>query len=156
MKAFISYSVSDNNDLILTLLSSKLREKKFIVTTSQNFYSKILDFNTKNEIGDSHLFIGLITKGGVERQRVIDEWKYAKLRGVPNILLVEDTVPVRNNFKGNLVRFNHNNPGPAIYEINKKMRSAQTNSSDSDDIVPWILGGAALLAILALLSDGKK
>ena len=61
MKAFVSYSVSDNNEYILTLLSSKLRQKNFIVNTSQNFYGNILDLNTMNEIHETHLFIGVIT-----------------------------------------------------------------------------------------------
>ena len=76
MKAFVSYSVSDNNEFVLTLLSSKLREKNFIVNTSQNFYNNILDYNTMNEINETHLFIGLITGFGNERNRVFQEWQY--------------------------------------------------------------------------------
>lgn len=157
MKAFISYSVTDNNELVLTLLSSKLRERHFAVTTSQNFYTNTLDLNTMSEISSSTLFIGLITGTGVERNRVLEEWRYAGQRNVPNVLLVEDTVPVDQNFAGNYIRFNRRNPQMAIEEINRRMQPAGANTiSNSDEIVPWILGGAALIAILALLSGGKK
>jgi hypothetical protein len=156
MKAFVSYSVTDNNEFILTLLSSKLREKHFIVTTSQNFYSKIIDYNTMSEIGTSHLFIGVITGKGNERNRVLDEWNYAVQRNVPNLLLIEETVQVHQEFKGNYIRFNRNRPQTAIDEINRRMTSSQPSTSkSSDDIVPWILGGAALLAIIGLLSKDK-
>lgn len=157
MKAFVSYSVSDNNEFILTLLSSKLRDKNFIVNTSQNFYSNILDFNTMNEINETHLFIGIITGFGNERNRVLEEWRYAVSRNIPNLLLIEDTVPVQQTFSGNFIRFNRNNPQAAINEINKRMTPQTTSTTKSaDDIVPWILGGAALLAILALFSNDKK
>ena len=156
MKAFVSYSVTDNNEFILTLLSSNLREKNFIVTTSQNFYSNIIDYNTMSEIGTSHLFVGVITGIGNERNRVLEEWNYAVQRNVPNLLLIEDTVQVHQQFKGNYIRFNRNRPQAAIDEINRRMTpSKPSTSKSSDDIVPWILGGAALLAIIGLLNKDK-
>lgn len=157
MKAFVSYSVTDNNEFILTLLSLKLREKKFIVNTSQNFYSKILDINTLSEINESHLFIGIITGYGNEKSRVIEEWQYAASKNIPNILLIEDTVLFRQNFTGNFIKFNREYPQNAIDSINNKMKpTKQLRKSNSDDTLPWILGGAALLAILALFSNDKK
>lgn len=159
MKAFVSYSVSDNNEFVLTLLSSKLREKNFIVNTSQNFYNSILDYNTMNEINETHLFIGLITGFGNERNRVFQEWQYAVSRNIPNLLLIEDTVPVQDTFNGNYVRFNRMNPQNAINQINNRMAlstGSMTAIKNPDDIVPWVLGGAALIAILALLSGSKK
>ena len=157
MRAFVSYSVSDNNEFILTLLSSKLREKKFIVTTSQNFYSNIIDFNTMNEIATANLFVGIITGTGSERNRVLEEWDYAVKKNIPNLLLIEDTVTIHKQFIGNYINFNRHNPQVAIDEINRRMiPSQQMNSKNSDDIVPWILGGAALLAIIGLLTNNEK
>lgn len=154
MKAFVSYSVSDNNEFILTLLSSKLREKNFNVTTSQNFYSNIIDYNTMSEIGSSHLFIAVITGSGTERKRVLEEWNYAVQKNIPNLLLIEDTVSVNQNFTGNYIRFNRTRPQSAINEINRRMTQAKTKKSkNSEDIVPWVLGGAALLAIIGLLNS---
>jgi len=157
MKAFVSYSVTDNNEFILTMLSSKLREKNFIVTTSQNFYSTIIDYNTMSEIGTSNLFVGVITGNGTERNRVLEEWNYSIQRNVPNLLLIEDTVSVHQNFNDNYIRFNRNSPKAAIDEINRRMTPTQpATAKNSDDIVPWILGGAALLAIIGLLTSKDK
>ncbi|PKP26721.1 MAG: hypothetical protein CVU03_02270 [Bacteroidetes bacterium HGW-Bacteroidetes-2] len=109
-----------------------------------------------SEIGTSHLFIGVITGTGNERNRVLEEWDYAVQRNVPNLLLIEDTVQVHQLFKGNYIRFNRNRPQVTIDEINRRMTPSQpVTSKNSDDIVPWILGGAALLAIIGLLSKDK-
>lgn len=156
MKAFVSYSVSDNNEYTLSLLSLKLREKGFVVSTSQNFYSNVLDWSTMSEINDAHLFIGLITYGGNERSRVLHEWEHAVSKNIPNILLIEDNVQVHQNFTGNYIRFNRRNPQQAIQEINRRMSQSQAaNNPKTNDVVPWILGGAALLAILSLFSKDK-
>lgn len=156
MKAFISYSVSDNNEYIISSLSYNLRQQNFVVNTSQNFYSNLLDYGTMNEISESHLFVGVITYGGNEINRVQTEWQYAVSKKIPNLLLIEDNVQVNQNFTGNFVRFNRNNPQPAIQEINRRMSAPQTGvQSKSNEIVPWILGGAALLAILSLFSKDK-
>ena len=152
MKAFISYSVADNNEFIITLLSVKLREKHFVISTSQNFYSESIDWNTINDIATSMLFIGIITSKGIEKNRVIDEWKYAVNRNVPNLLLMEDSVQLSTQFNGNYIRFNRLKPQKAIDEINRRMTPQSPTSKNSDEILPWILGGAALLAIIGLLT----
>lgn len=157
MKAFVSYSISDNNEFVLTLLSSKLRERNFIVTTSNNFYSNVIDYGTMNDIATSQLFIGIITGKGNERKRVLEEWSYAEKRNVPNLLLIEDTVAVTKTFKGNYVKFNRLRPKAAVDEIHRRMTPTKQNlTKNSDDIVPWILGGAALLAIIGLLTSNDK
>jgi len=152
MKAFISYSVNDNNQYIITLLSSKLRQKGFGVTTSQNFYSQALDYSTQYEIRAAQLFVGVITDSGNERKRVLDEWNYAIQTQTPNLLLIENTVPVHENFTGNFVRFNRQHPQAAIQEINRRMQPAKVGKK-GNDALPWVLGGAALLAIIGLLSS---
>lgn len=158
MKAFVSYSIGENNDIIVTMLATKLREKKFNISTSQNFYSPTLDYPTMNEIITSHLFVGIITGTAQEVNRVLAEWNYAVQNNIPNLLLIEDTVPVHQEFTGNFIRFNRLNPFVAIHEINRRMtpQPVINAQSNNDDIVPWILGGAALLAIIGLLSIKEK
>lgn len=157
MKAFVSYSVTDNNEFILTLLSSELRKKDFIITTSQNFRSNILSYNTLSEIETSHLFIGIITGNGNEKKWVLNEWQYAVKRNIPNLLLIEDTVRINQNFTGNYILFNRRNPQKAINAINRRMTPARSaTSTKAEDIIPWVLGGAALLAIISLLTNNDK
>ena len=139
MQAFISYSISDGDEFVLTLLGSKLREKNFVLTTSQNFYAKNLDHQTMQEIKTSHLFVGLITGTGTERARVLEEWNYAVQQHIPNLLLVEDTVPVHQSFNGNYLIFNRNQPQAAVDEIQRRMNPAQTSpSTNPEALVPWL------------------
>ncbi len=148
MKAFLSYSIKDSDQIIITLLSRQLREKDFHVTTSQNFFSEKLDYTTKNEIDRSNLFIGLVSIATGYGDRVIQEWDYAKSVGTPTILLVENGVEVNPEFKDSYIRFDRNNPDQAIDEINKKMVQPKNNSS----ALPWIIGGAIIVGIIQLLS----
>ena len=155
MKAFISYSINDIDQIIVTLLSNNLRNKGFQIMASYNFYSNELDFSTKKMIENSQVFFGIITKSGKEKERVISEWNYAENIQLPNILLVEDKIYNFNNYKENIVIFNRNNPEIAINKINRKMQNNSSNSNDKN-IWPWIIGGAALLGILKLLSNENK
>lgn len=156
MNAFISYSINDKDQVIVTLLSNNLRKQGFNITTSQNFYSNILDFTTKRKIDNSHIYFGIITKRGREKERVISEWKYAKKMSTPNILLIEDTVRLNNKFTGNYIIFNRNNPQKAVFEIQNKMKNKRkVETNNNDNIWPWIIGGAALLGIIGLLSKDE-
>lgn len=150
MKTFVSYSVAGNEEFILTLLSSRLREKDFTVGTSQYFYNKELDLNTMNEIADSNLFLGIILEGGNEKKRVFDEWEYAVLKNIPNILLIESSTGKDETLTGNFIKFSRSNTKPAINEINQRMIPSEDGLKKSNDVIPWILGGDALISILTL------
>jgi hypothetical protein len=159
MRAFISYSINDTDQYVLTLLSSKLRGQGFIITTSQNFYNKRLDQVTMNAISECHLFIGIIMRQSMEKNRVIDEWKFSKRKNIPNLILIEDNVRIQDGFQGNYIRFSRNNPKAAVDKINSKMQQRGNMAQRSnDDSLSWILGGAALLAIISLIAgeDSKK
>jgi hypothetical protein len=152
MKAFISYSVSGDNEYILPLLSSKLREKKFAVTTSQNFYSQEIDYGTMSDIRSSHLFIGIITAGGKEYQRVLEERTYAISQGIPNLLLIEEGVILSEVVGGNIIKFNSQSPKTAIDEINNRIYSSTSKQKSTFEALPWVLGGVALASVVAAFS----
>lgn len=151
MKAFLSYSIQDSDQILITLLSRRLREKGFHVMTSQNFFNEDLDFTTKNEIDRANLFIGMISKATGYRDRVIQEWEHAKATGTPTILLVENGVRINPEFKDDYVRFDRTNPQKAIDEINKRMEEPK----DSASAWPWIIGGAIVLGIMQLFASDK-
>lgn len=157
MKAFISYSINDKDLVIITLLSNNLRKQGFHISTSQNFYNDLLDYTTKKRIENSHVFFGIITKIGREKERVITEWKYAKRIKIPNILLIEDNFKLNSNFSGNYILFNRKQPQIAISKIQNKIANINKNKINiNKNIWPWVIGGAALVAIIGLLSsDGK-
>lgn len=151
MKAFISYSLNDQEQYIVTLLSYKLRENGFSLITS-NYYSDV-DITTRSQIFLAQLFVGLISSNGLQWQRVLQEYELAVSNNTPAILLVEDNVPVASNFRGSFVRFNRNDPHLAVIEIQNRMKIQRPTNNEA---LGWVLGGAALLAIIALLNDGAK
>ncbi|MBN1617892.1 ATP-binding protein [Candidatus Dojkabacteria bacterium] len=150
MRVFVSYSVPNSDEYILTLLSKILREKSYSVNTSQSFYNKILDVNTMKEITESNLFVGIILESGNEKDRVIEEWNYSASMNIPNLLLIENSSSADDFISGNYIRFNRLNTQSAINEISRKMIPKQAGTDNSDDLIPWALGGEVLISILTL------
>jgi hypothetical protein len=151
MKAFISYSLNNQEQYIVTLLSYRLRDQGFSLIMNNN--SHTVDITTRNQIFLSQLFVGLISSNGQQWQRVLEEYHLAVSNTTPAILLIENNVPVAPSFTGNFVRFNRNNLPAAVEEIERRMVIQQPANNDS---AGWILGGAALLAIIALLANDNK
>lgn len=155
MKAFLSYSVNDTDQFVIPLISKKLQEQRFFVTTGSYKFQERLDFQTVNGIITSNLFIGLITNTGFNNQRVYNEWVYALNNKIPAILLVEDSYELRENLKRhpNLIRFNRYNPEVAIENINRRIVKSKNPNSTLEDAAPWILGGLAIAALVSMLSE---
>ncbi|MBS1597327.1 MAG: hypothetical protein JST75_03820 [Bacteroidetes bacterium] len=152
MKAFISYSLNDQEQYIATLLSYRLREQGFSLILNSNFQNEI-DITTTYQMFSTQLFVGLISYNGAQWNRVLQEYEIALSNNIPAILLIEENVIIAPNFQGNFVRFNRSNPHPAIEEIRRRMSVQRPAGNEG---LGWILGGAALLAIIALLSNGGK
>ncbi|WP_298507464.1 TIR domain-containing protein [uncultured Kordia sp.] len=149
MKAFLSYSIKDSDQIIISLLSTQLREKGFHVLTSQNFFSEYVDYTTQNEIDRANIFIGIISNASQYPKRVIDEWNLAETSGTPTILLIEKGVNINPDFKGDYVLFDRRYPNDAIQEINRKM----SQSKESSSAWPWIIGGALVLGLVKVFSS---
>jgi|SRR6185437_3426801 len=152
MKAFISYSFNQEEQYMATLLSYKLREQGFTLIQSSN--SPFVDATTKYQIFLSQLFIGVVTTNGQQWQRVLQEYDLAIQNGIPAALLIEDGVPIANDFPGNYVRFNRANTKKAVEEI--KNRMVQQGPKPNNEALGWVLGGAAVLGIIALLSSNSR
>ena len=157
MNAFISYSIGDNEEYILSLLAQKLGGNGINLVTSYN-QSDAIDWQTTNEIKNATFFIGLITKTGRPRKtaRVIQEFRQAQQFNKPSIMLIENDVPVSpwviNN--ENAVRFNRYFVSQALEEVNQWIKTSQVQPSPN--AAAWILGGIGILALLSWLSDEKK
>lgn len=152
MRAFLSYSLNDQDQFILTLLSSELRRKNFQITQSNDFNSEMSSL-TKVNINKSQLFIGIITGDGYETKRVQKEWRLANIASIPSILLVEDSVPVDPNFKFPYITFSRNNPHSAVQILNRKMEVMKNKTGQDSNTWALLLGGAAVLAIIGMLSN---
>lgn len=155
MNAFISYAINENEQYILSLLAQKVAEAGLTLVTSYN-QSDSVDIQAVNDIKNSALFIGLITQSGrlAKTARVYSEFKSANLYGKPAILLIEDTVEVAPwiSLYQNTVRFNRYNIGQAIEIVKQKIHNPEIKQSDA---AAWVVGGIAVLALLALLSEKK-
>lgn len=155
MRAFISYSLNDAEQYVLTVLARRLQEQGFVVSSSYNLFASALSNEVSNQINKSSLFIGLITATGNANNRVITEWQQALSKKIPSLLLVERTVPLKQSFQSNpnVVLFDRHNPEPSIAlvrdRINQSRHSTQTGN---DNTVAWLLGGLAVLALIGLLS----
>jgi hypothetical protein len=158
MNAFISYSISENEQYILSLLAQKVAETGLTLVTSYD-QSDSANFQTTNDIRNCAVFIGLITRSGrlAKTSRVYSEFKQANLFSRPAILLIEDTVSVAPwiGSYSNTVRFNRFFINQAIDEVKNKIRASQT-TQPNDNAAAWLLGGIAVLALLSLLSSEKK
>jgi hypothetical protein len=154
MQAFLSYSIAESDQYVLTLLAKKLRERGFSVVSN---YKEVIDSLSKLQIGDSTLFIGIIAKKGKDLERVNQEIQFAIRKNKPMILLVEDNIKVADwveNFP-NTIKFNRFYPNLAIEEVNQRIQLSQ-QQPQQDNTLPWILGGVAALALISLLSSEKK
>ena len=159
MIAFISYSISEAEQYILTLLAQKLREKGFALTTGYNQFNYV-DLQTVNEISNAHLFIGLVAYPGSNAERVYQQFNQALLHNKPSILLIEDIVKVPSGIKSfpNIVRFNRRSPHIAVEEVKNRIKVSQNYEAQQQNgnAAAWILGGIAALALLSLLTSEKK
>lgn len=158
MNAFISYSIHENEQYILTLLAQKVSEAGLTLVTSYD-QSDWPNAQTANEIKNSALFVGLMTSSGTlgKRSRVYSEFKQANLFGRPAILLIEDTVEVGlwEDSYHNTIRFNRFSINQAVDEVKRRISTSQTEQPNQN-AAAWILGGLAVIALLSLLSSDKK
>lgn len=153
MKAFVSYSFIDSELYLVSLLFEQLRKSGYIVETST------LGYNSSSfQIQSSNIFLGIITNNSGSVNHVINEWNIAKQHNIKNILIIEDGVKIDNPIGLNFVRFNRNNPTPAInqlFNINKPAPKTKSNDNVEDALV---VGGiiVGIAALIALLAGGKK
>lgn len=156
MRAFISYSINDSEQYVLSILARKLKEQGFIVSSSYNLYSTLVDFQTYSQLNKSSLFIGIVTGDGADINRVYQEWRIALQKRIPAILLVEDVVAIGSELLShpNIIRFNKTRPETSIEVVRQKINaSRQSTSQSNDNAVAWVIGGLAVLALIGLLSN---
>lgn len=156
MKAFLSYSLNDEEAYIITLLAEKLQEQGFYATSGLFHQTISLDPETKADIQTAALFIGILTKQGDMNQRVYSEWKHAKQKNVPALLLIEhgvDIVPLTDSTP-RIIYFNRNQPDIAINTIKKQIKKAKNVPQLTlDNTLTWLFGGLAILLVINLLTN---
>ncbi len=155
MKAFLSYSLNDRDQFILTLLAKELSLKGFSINQSNDFNTQMSQL-TKVNISKSNLFIGLISGKGIEKVRVQNEWSLANNSNIPSILIIENTVTVSQDFHYPYIVFDRHNPHFAVGQLNNIISEMKKETNNDSNAWAWILGGAALLSIFNLLGKDEK
>jgi hypothetical protein len=163
MRAYISYSLNDSEQYVLSILANILSEEGFLVSSGYNTVRQggqfdLIDFN---QINQSNLFIGIITDTGTENQWVLKEWGLASRIKIPAILLIEENVRIQGVLLNilNIVRFNRSRPEAAIKTVKQKIDQSKllyaNPQKNNNNAVAWVLGGIAAIALISLLSDEK-
>ncbi len=156
MKIFLSYSLNDNEQYVLILLAEKIKQEGHTIVTS---YQNTIDGNTLALIEKTHIFIGLITSESINTNKVLGEWKYALSKSTPSLLLIEDNIILNDEIlekthNSNIVRFNKRSPETAISFVKQHINQIQGRESNNASAA-WLLGGAALIVLIALLAKKK-
>jgi hypothetical protein len=162
MKAFISYSLPNSDEYIITKLAGKLEEQGFYPDIGPYKLNADLDHETIFKIKSSHLFIGILmltkAKSSASNQRVIKEWEFAISRKIPSVLVVEKSM-LRSlpSLNANIISFDKNHPEIAIEFVKKTMEESQSPlKTDIHNTVAWLIGGLALLALIAFLANSYQ
>ena len=155
MRAFVSYSINDSDQYILTLLSSELGRKGVVLSQSNDFYTKLSPV-TEASIKKSQLFLGLITETGNEKDRVLQEYRVAQINKVPSLLMVEDKVKLNKTSGHDLIRFNRSRPDGAVEAIKNRINQQKRKNDQDSESLAWLIGGAAVIALIALIAGNKS
>tara|TARA_R110002049_G_scaffold309137_1_gene517476 strand:+ start:545 stop:1018 length:474 start_codon:yes stop_codon:yes gene_type:complete len=156
INVFLSYSLNDQDEYILSLLANQLQNKGCSIYQSSDF-NEVLSPLTTNNIINSQLVIGLVTGKSIERQRIMNEWQVAFNSKIPALLIVEDIVPIDSNFNHPVIIFSRNNPQLAINKLKDEMNKMESRKDEGSSVAAWLIGGAAVLGLISLLSgDSKK
>jgi hypothetical protein len=159
MKAFVSYSFTDSELYILTLLFEQLRKSGYTVDSSTHGFTIGQNFSDYKIIS-SDIFLGIVTNDSNSVNHVISEWNIAVKNNIRHILIIEDGVNIQNPNGLNYVRFNRQNPNQAIDTLFKMGNQSNHNKPKSPDVSDALVFGGIIVGIAALLSllsgGGKK
>lgn len=152
IKTFLSYSLNDQDEYILSLVSGQLRKKGLSISQSSDFKEKLSEF-TIYDIKTSNLIIGLATRNSDDIDRVQNEWKKAIGFNIPTLLVVEEGVPIDESaFDSHIIQFSRNNPQTAIELLNDKMEKKKDDFYVDMKAVIWFFGAKVISNIINLLS----
>lgn len=150
-KAYISYSMDDREMYILSSISKFLSEKDYYIYSSYDNYQS--GFQTKQQIAQCDLFIGIASHAGIKSDSVLEEWKIAQELKKTAIFIVDDSVNLSSDFikQNSVIKFNRHDPQQSLAQLQKIVDGAKTEKSNN--AMNWIIGGLIGIAIIKLLSD---
>lgn len=160
MKAYISPSVPDDEQHILSTLSKRIRTNGIASTSGYHKFGQNNSELAFHEISKSNLFIGVITSNSSEIERVYNEWQFALKSETPALLLIEDTVDTSTfpliNKNPDVIRFNRSsktNLNKTIQMVRAKSDSANNRVENTPFVreAAWFIGGPVAITLLNIL-----
>jgi hypothetical protein len=149
MRAHIAHSLSEEDLFLLGVLSSKLRQEGYSISTSENTYTDIIDESVCYLIPLCDVFVGIITLNSSYPKRVIEECRIAKKNKVNRVLLIEQGVNVDNISESDYVLFDRNNLENSLKIIDNKKNKSKQNTA-------WIIAGIVFAAVIGTLIMAYK
>lgn len=160
MKAYISPSVPDDEQNILSALSKRISKNGITPTSGYHKFGQNNSELAFYEISKANLFIGVITGNSSEIERVYNEWQFALKSETPALLLIEDTVDCDGfpliNKNPDVIRFNR----ASKTNLNKTIQMVRTKSNAASNRVEnasfvretaWFIGGPVAITLLNIL-----
>ncbi len=153
MKVFASCSLDNTEKYIISVLTLQLQKRNHTLTSSFNNPYSEKGYAYK-QILNCDIFLGIISYNGSGIADVVNDYNYAHERKIPSLLLIEENVNHQklNNIRNNIIYFNRDNPHPSIDKVNELIQSNK-NKEANTNVLPWVLGGAAIIALISLLSS---
>ncbi len=151
MRAYLSYSISNNEHYLASILSSSLWNNGFSVDSTHGESEEYLAYL---KILNSNLFIGFLSANGDNLDKVVYEHSVAVEKNIPSILLIEDEIhQLPTGFVNhNIIYFNRHNPQPAIDLITKNTKKKENKPNNA---FAWLFGGAIATGLLSSMNKSK-
>lgn len=151
MRAYLSYSISNNEHYLASILSSSLWNNGFAVDSNHNKSDHYLAYL---KILNSNLFIGFLSVNGDNPDKVVYEHSIAVEKNIPSILLIEDSIhQLPTGFVNhNIIYFNRHNPQSAIDLIEKNTMKKENNPKNA---FAWLVGGEIVTGLLSSMNKSK-
>jgi hypothetical protein len=127
MRGFISFSITPQEQVIVSVLASQLENNGFKTSTS------FKNFSVNKSIDSSHIFLGIISSDDHEANEItLEHWQYALSTNLPSIILVEKGL--KGTFDASLnammatkcLWFDKKNPKPTVHIAQQKIEKAHS------------------------------
>jgi hypothetical protein len=127
MRGFISFSITPQEQFIVSFLAGQLHDNGF--KTDTNYRS----FNATKSIDSSHIFLGIVSSDDNKtNQTTLEHWEYALSTNLPSILLVEKGLKGTFDAATNAILstkglwFDRKNPRPIVHLAQEKIEKAHS------------------------------
>jgi hypothetical protein len=127
MRSFISFSITPQEQYIVSFLAGQLNDNGFKTTTN------VRSFDATKSIDGSHIFLGIVSSDDHKaNETTLEHWQYALSTNLPSIILVEKGL--KGTFDASLnaimatkcLWFDKKNPKPIVHLAQEKIEKAHS------------------------------